>query len=153
VSAGQKSRLVFKDCKTAASRRTVSLTKIAVADLRTHRDRQTFQGDRSANIWQDTNLVFPSPFGLPLDPHTAWDRFQLALEAAGLDHIRVHDLCHSAATIMWKGGVNPKVVAEILGHANISMTLSTYSHVLPDMQRDAVDRVDFTFERTKAAAV
>jgi integrase len=62
--------------------------------------------------------------------------------AAGLPPMRFHDLRHSAATLLLRQDVHPKVVAEMLGHSQISMTLDTYSHVLPDMQRDATVALD-----------
>ena len=57
--------------------------------------------------------------------------------AAGFEGRKFHDLRHTAATLMLGAGVHPKVVSERLGHATIAITLDTYSHVLPDMQRDA----------------
>jgi integrase len=64
------------------------------------------------------------------------------LERAGLPRIRFHDLCHTAATLMLGGGVHPKVVAEMLGHSQISITLDLYSHVTPTMQRDAAEAMN-----------
>jgi integrase len=56
-----------------------------------------------------------------------------------------HDLRHTCATLLLSKGVNPKIVQEMLGHANISVTLDTYSHVLPDMQEVAVAAMDEVF--------
>lgn len=53
--------------------------------------------------------------------------------------VRLHDLRHTHATLLLQAGVNPKVVQERLGHANISITLDVYSHVLPTMQANAAD--------------
>jgi integrase len=64
------------------------------------------------------------------------------LVKAGLPAIRFHDLRHTAATLLLLRGIHPKVVSEMLGHSTISMTLDIYSHVLPDMQRDAVDALN-----------
>ena len=64
------------------------------------------------------------------------------LKAAGLPCIRFHDLRHTAATLLFKDDTNPKVVQEMLGHANISTTLNTYSHVMPGMQKEAARRFD-----------
>jgi len=61
---------------------------------------------------------------------------------AGLPDIRFHDLRHTAATLMLQQGVHPKVVQERLGHSDISMTLNTYSHVLPVMQEEAAGKMD-----------
>jgi integrase len=59
--------------------------------------------------------------------------------------MRFHDLRHSAATILLTMGVHPKVVQELLGHSTIAMTMDTYSHVLPSMQKDAMDGMDNLF--------
>jgi integrase len=64
--------------------------------------------------------------------------FRPLLERAGLPKIRVHDLRHTFATLLLSKGTHPKIVQEMLGHANISMTLDTYSHVLPTMQYEAI---------------
>jgi integrase len=59
--------------------------------------------------------------------------FRPLLERAGLPKIRSHDLRHTAATLLLREGMHPKYVRELLGHANIAITLDTYSHVLPGM--------------------
>jgi integrase len=56
--------------------------------------------------------------------------------------VRFHDLRHTCATLLLSKNVNPKVVSEMLGHANVTVTLDTYSHVLPHMQDVAVDAMD-----------
>jgi integrase len=71
--------------------------------------------------------------------------FKPLLECAGLPSIRFHDLRHTCATLLLSKGVNPKIVQEMLGHANISVTLDTYSHVLPGMQEVAVAAMDEVF--------
>jgi site-specific recombinase XerD len=72
--------------------------------------------------------------------------FKPPLKKAGLPHtIRFHDLRHTYATLLCSKNVNPKVVQEMLGHANISVTLDTYSHVSTDMQEVAVAAMDDVF--------
>jgi integrase len=73
------------------------------------------------------------------------ERFQRLLKEAGLPHMRFHDLRHSAATILLSMGVHAKVVQELLGQSTISMTMDVYSHVLPSMQKDAMDKWDDLF--------
>ena len=73
------------------------------------------------------------------------ERFQKLLKEAGLPHLRFHDLRHSAATILLSMGVHAKVVQELLGHSNISMTMDIYSHVVPSLQKDAMDKWDDLF--------
>ncbi|MCX2825016.1 tyrosine-type recombinase/integrase [Bacillus pseudomycoides] len=52
--------------------------------------------------------------------------------------MKFHDLRHTHATLLLKQGVNPKIISERLGHTDISMTLRVYSHVLSNMQEEAV---------------
>ena len=88
-----------------------------------------------------TDLVFTSPRGNPIPPCEANRWFRQLLVNAGLRLIRLHDLRHTSATILLKQGVHPKVVQERLGHANISITLDTYSHILPGMQEEATRKL------------
>ena len=88
------------------------------------------------------DLVFAYPDGSPLDPSTVTHAFGKLIKKAGLPHIRFHDLRHTHATLMLKGGVHPKIVSERLGHANIGITLDTYSHVVPGLQEAAALRFD-----------
>jgi integrase len=73
-------------------------------------------------------------------------QFTPLLRKAGLSLIRFHDLRHTAATLLLRQGVHPKIVAEVLGHSTISMTLDIYSHVIPDMQKDATVALDRLLE-------
>ena len=69
--------------------------------------------------------------------------FKPLLERAGLPHtVRFHDLRHTAASLLFSKGVHPKVVQEMLGHSTITITLDTYSHVLPGMQERAVSAME-----------
>ncbi len=72
--------------------------------------------------------------------------FKRIIRKAALKQMRVHDLRHTHATLMLKAGVHPKIVSERLGHANISITLDTYSHVLPVLQEASAQRFDQLFE-------
>lgn len=68
------------------------------------------------------------------------------LKKAGLPHIRFHDLRHTHATLLLKAGIHSKIVSERLGHANIGITLDTYSHVLPGLQERAAECFDEMLE-------
>ena len=92
--------------------------------------------------WQEHDLIFPSPIGTPLDPSNVVKAYKRSLEKAGLPKLRFHDLWHTAATLMLQEDINPKIVQERLGHSDISLTLNTYSHVLPHMQEEAVEKMD-----------
>ncbi|MEX1208770.1 MAG: tyrosine-type recombinase/integrase [Acidimicrobiia bacterium] len=128
----QRGNPVIGSPKTRRSARRVYLddrTIAVLADLRSHANETARQ------------LVFAHPDGGPLRPDRVTNQFRRICEQAGLRRIRLHDLRHTWATIALQEGVNPKVVSEQLGHASISITLDTYSHVIPSLQADAVTRV------------
>jgi integrase len=110
--------------------------------LKQHRVRQLDAKLQAGETWQERSLVFCTSVGTPLNPSKVIDRFKTLLKRAELPEIRFHDLRHSAATILLSMGVHPKVVQELLGHNQISMTMDIYSHVLPTMQKDAVNKLN-----------
>lgn len=132
--------------KTAKGRRTIALPDLAVEALRQHRVRQLEERLRAGGLWDDLDLVFPNHTGRPLERQNVVKRsFRPLLARAGLPAIRFHDLRHSAATLLLSLGEHPKVVQERLGHSTIGVTMDTYSHVLPDMQRKAASKLDALF--------
>jgi integrase len=138
-----KSGFEFAEPKSARSRRQIALTLAAVAALRRHRARQLQDRLYAGAAWTDYDLVFTSEVGGPLDGSNILQRsFYPLLRDAGLPRVRFHDLRHSAATLMLSRGVPLKIVSEILGHSQISITADTYMHVTPGMQRDAAAAID-----------
>jgi integrase len=114
--------------------RTIRLSSRAVEALKAHRARQAEQKLKLGDLYEDTGLVFASERGTPLEPSNIDRRsFKPLLKKAELPNIRFHDLRHTCATTLLKMGQHPKYVQELLGHANIAITLDTYSHVLPGM--------------------
>ena len=77
-----------------------------------------------------------------MSPRNDYRDLQRLIGAAGLRRVRLHDLRHTAASLMLAQGVNPRVVMEILGHSQISVTMNTYSHVTPASSREAVALVE-----------
>ena len=130
-----------KPPKTARSRRTVELDSQTVAVLREHRKAQLEERLRAGTAWTPGEWVFTNEIGIPLRPDWVGRRFSTLVEAAGLRPIPMRMLRHSHATALLAAGEHPKVVQERLGHSSISITLDTYSAVLPNMQRDAVERL------------
>ena len=129
--------------KTARSRRIVPLPDAVVDALKLRREQQ--ETDRLAagvEFWEDWLLVFTTRFGTPLSPRNNYRDFRRLVGAAGLRRVRLHDLRHTAASLMLAQGVSPRVVMEILGHSQISVTMNTYSHVTPASSREAVARVE-----------
>ncbi len=92
-------------------------------------------------LWQEHDYVFCTSIGTHIHPTTDMlEQLNALLEKADLPHIRFHDLRHSAATLLLSQGVHPKVVQELLGHSTINMTMDVYSHVLPSMQQEAINK-------------
>jgi len=140
-----KSRLLLGEPKTKRSRRTVQLTEAAVEALETHLARQRVQRDCLSDLYEDQGLVFATQKGTLVNPTNLRKRsFELLLEKAGLPAIRFHDLRHTCAALLLSSNVNPKIVSEMLGHATIAITLATYSHVLPNMQKGSARALEET---------
>ncbi|HVB23564.1 MAG TPA: tyrosine-type recombinase/integrase [Ktedonobacteraceae bacterium] len=140
---------VESEPKTAKSRRKIALPAFVCEALKQHCTRQLARRLQVGTAWQDRDLVFCNRKGGFLDPDHLRKRFYKLLRDAHLPTVRFHDLRHSAATILLSTGVHPKVVQEILGHSQISMTLDTYSHVLPSMQEEAMHKLDDAFRDDK----
>jgi integrase len=119
--------------KTSAGRRVIALDAGTVAALRRWRKEQTEERLRMGAGWQgaDHDLIATEPDGTMVHPQVLTRRFGVAVKAAGLPTIRLHDVRHSYATAALASGVHVKVLAQRLGHADISVTLRVYSHVMP----------------------
>ena len=138
--------------KTGHSRRSIRLPATALQQLRAHRVRQAELRLADGPAWEDHNLVFTNTLGRPLLPQNLLPRsFKPLLGRAQLPPIRFHDLRHTYATLALRDGVPVKVVSETLRHASITVTLDTYSHVLPDMQDDAAARMESLLGRASAS--
>src|SRR5215212_9406385 len=124
--------------------RSVELTQSAAYALRSHLQRQLKEIEALGDEYHDQGLIFPGEKGQHMRPWTLTRKLQRILERVGLPHIRFHDLRHTCATLLLGKGVHPKFVQELLGHATISITLDTYSHIIPamgDQTRKAIEDV------------
>ncbi len=124
--------------------RSIELTHSAADALRSHWQRQLEEIEALGDEYQDHGLIFPGERGQPMRPWTLTRKLQRILKRVALPHIRFHDLRHTCATLLLSKGVHPKFVQELLGHATISITLDTYSHVIPamgDQTRKAIEDV------------
>jgi integrase len=130
---------LFQEPKTKKGKRTIPLLLTDVKLLSEHMAKQQADG------WENPhNLVFLTEFGEPVGERgIVKDHFKPILKTAKLpETVRFYDLRHTHATLLLLAGVNPKVVSERLGHANITITLDTYSHVLPSMQQEALSKLE-----------
>jgi len=135
-------RWELKEPKTQRGRRTVSIPPATATLLQQHRRVQIEERVKSRREYVDQEFVFAAGNGSPLDWRILVQRhFDKVIKAAGLPRIRPYDLRHTAATLLLADGENVKVVSERLGHASAALTLDVYSHVLPDMQHGAAERM------------
>jgi integrase len=137
-----------KPPKTKKGQRRIDIPKTALEALRKHRAAMEREGNGQARVFCD-------PEGQILKrTKLRWMLLKI-LKKAGLPTIRVHDLRHTHATLLLKANIHPKIVQERLGHATISETLDTYSHVLPSMQLGASDMLEqaFSGDRHRAGTV
>jgi integrase len=135
-------KLQLVEPKTKRSRRNLAMPPSIAKALIDHRARQEVERRLAGERWVDTGLVFTSPTGTGLDGTAITKQFHKHLERAGLPQRRFHDLRHSCATLLLVQGVAPRVVMDLLGHSQIGLTMNTYSHVIPDLRRDAAQRME-----------
>ena len=133
----------FEQTKTARSNRIVSLPKPLMDKLKIHKRKQNERRLKYGLVWENHDLVFCCREGTPHDlSNITYRYFRPILEKAKLPQIRLYDLRHTHATLLLIAEENPKIVAERLGHSSVVLTLDTYSHVLPAMQKKAVEKLD-----------
>jgi integrase len=132
----------FSEPKTAKSRRIIPIPESLMLKLQKHKRRQAEQILSSGMVYERNDFVFCTDEGQPIRYGNLTKRhFHKILREANLTSFRLYDLRHSTATLLLLEGVNPKIVSERLGHASVTLTLDTYSHVLPGMQKDATEKL------------
>jgi integrase len=138
--------------KAEAARRTLPLPRRAAQALHAQRQRVREQRLRAGPLWQPltgaradaglADLVFPSPTGRPQDARNVTRAFQRALARAGLPRLRFHDLRHGTATLLVAAGAPLRAVADLLGHARVTLTAETYAHIAPPVRQELAHRLD-----------
>lgn len=129
------------------SRHTVPLTAEGIATLRQHRARQAKEKLALGQVYQDNRLVFCRVDGMSMEPRVFNYHFRRIVQQAGLPPIRLHDACHTYATLLLEQGVATKVVQSILVHTSIAITLDVYSHMSSDLEKQAAEKLNAAFTR------
>lgn len=134
----------LEEPKTSKSRRTIPLPPSVASELQVHRKKQLEERMKLGKAYQNLDFVFATPIGTPiLTSNLTRRHFKPILTKAGLsEKIRLYDLRHTCATLLLLSQTSPKVVAERLGHSTVVLTLDTYSHVLPSMQKEATNKLE-----------
>lgn len=135
--------LGFSQLKTKSSVRTISLGTATISILKEHHRQQFHEVEQMGARWQEFDLVFPTSSGTPTNHSNIYYRsYKPLLKDAGLPQIRFHDLRHTAASLMLNHGVPILIVSKRLGHAQPSITLDVYGHIMPNMQEEAASIMD-----------
>jgi integrase len=121
--------------------RTLPLSSLVLKVMRAQGAAQAQDKLKAASAYADEDAVFADRLGRRITPMAATNAFARLARAAKLSSTRLHDARHTAATALLVGGVDVRTTAGVLGHANPTITLSTYAHLLPDAQRDALDQL------------
>lgn len=152
------------DPKSLKSIRSIALFPETVELLREHKKAQNEEHMRNRKFYEDNGLVLQSGVGTPVNPRNMMREYYKIIKAIQKDQderklkdepyisfhpIRFHDLRHTHATILLKNGAHPKIVQERLGHSSITVTLDTYSHVLPNMQEALLQSIGTSITGSK----
>jgi integrase len=129
------------DGKTESGRRTISLDSLTVAYLRRHLTMLDEERRAFGPSYHDQGKLFCHPDGKPIHPDTITRRFNRLVDRAGLPRIRLHDVRHTYATLSLDAGVEPKVVSDRIGHANMAYTLTIYTHRSTGRDRPAAEKI------------
>ena len=133
---------VIKAPKTEAGIRDIRLGDEVMAVLREERKRYLEDALVQGIGFQNLNFVIRQADGSPIRPDSMSQKWRRFLDDKKLPSIRFHDLRHSNATALIQAGVNPRVVQQRLGHSDVNITLNTYTHVLPEMDMEAAEKLD-----------
>ena len=134
---------IIKSPKTEAGIRDIRVGSEVMAVLREERKRYLEDAIMQGIGFQNLNFVIHQKNGAPIRPDSMSQKWRRFLENNRLPSIRFHDLRHSNATALIQAGVNPRVVQQRLGHSDVNITLNTYTHVLPEMDMDAAEKLDY----------
>jgi integrase len=147
---GKIGLIIREGAKTESGSRTVILPQAVVQVLRTHAVRQREDRLAAGELWKGpdytggkpTGFLFTSSIGTVLEPRRVGVYFEDVRKRAGLDKHTFHGLRHDFASLLLAAGVPGRVVMEMMGHSNYSMTANRYQHVPDELQRAAADRLD-----------
>ncbi len=140
VQAGED--IIYKDTKTSSGRRQIDISKKLTNFLISTKQKQLENKSLFGNKYIDNDFVCKRMDGSLFRPDYIPKAFKKLLREAGLPEISFHDLRHTHASMLLLAGENPKVVQERLGHSSIQVTLDTYSHLMPSMQKSAAEKAE-----------
>jgi len=139
--------IVLKAPKTNTVR-TLPLSRMAVEALKVQRVLQSKERLAAGAAYQNLDdAIFADELGHRVSPMTATCAFERIARKAAISTTRLHDCRHTVATTLLLAGVDVRTTAGVLGHASPTITLSTYAHLLPEAQREAIERLGDRLEQ------
>jgi len=145
MSESRRYGIIIKEPKTRNSKRSITLPKTTVEALRKYKAEVSKLRLQLGIGLKKEHLIFEKVPGDRLTPTRVSSAYNWFIHKNKLERVSFHALRHTHATHLLEANIHPKIVSERLGHATISITLNTYSHVLPNMQVEAADKIDELF--------
>jgi len=142
--------LIFSKPKTDSGIRTILIGDRMLSLLGGHLDNQDLLRRKLGPRWRDNDLIFPSGVGTPKEPRNLIREFKALLVQANLPNFRFHDLRHTAASLMLMSNMPLIRITRQLGHAKPSTTLDIYGHLIPGLESDSVEKIDYIVEPVAA---
>lgn len=143
----QDGTYVIEEPKTSKGLRSLDLAPSTCISLRAHRARQVKDAELLGIPFSEAYLVFGHPDGSPRTPSTVTQQFRRTAKRAGLSDIRLHDLRHTHASLMLQQGTDIKTISTRLGHSSVAFTMDTYTHLMPGMQKSAMEKFEKALSR------
>jgi integrase len=144
------SSLKYAEPKTKSGKRQIPILSNLALILEAHKTRQSAEKFLAGSAWNKQNLVFCSNVGTPIEPRRIRTTMEKLTTKAGLPSFTFHSLRHTFATRMLEANVPAKVVQEILGHTDVTLTLNTYSHVIGTTAHDQMEKINDLFNYDEA---
>ena len=138
----QDGRYVIEQPKTSKGIRSLDLAPSTCISLNDHLENQKRDAALLGIPFSETHFVFGHPDGSPRTPSTVTQQFRRTAKRAGFSNVRLHDLRHTHASLMLQQGTDIKTISTRLGHSSVAFTMDTYAHMLPGMQRSAMEKFE-----------
>jgi integrase len=135
-----KEGIIFQEPKTEKSRRLIKLPEFVCQALEVHLAKRALLAQSPK--WKESGLVFTTDIGTAINPQNMLKHFKAKTAEVGLPRIKFHSLRHSVASILLENNTHPKLVAELLGHSSVNLTLNQYSHIINPMNSVVADTLD-----------
>ena len=134
-------RLVHDETKTEASTAMLPLPEICIAALQRRQKERELAKQAAGELWSDSDFVFTTRYGTPVEPRNFNRRFVDRSTRAGIRQIRLHDTRHTCGSLLAALDVHPRVAMQILRHSKIAVTMEVYTHVPSEATRRALRKL------------